>query len=116
MGLCFGELAAAAVCLANSLTELLPLAVEAVRVAFRAGIIINITGDELEHKSESPESWSIALSRDSGLANDDNLKDICKQLVSCSERQKTCNVDAERIRRVSSSASSHTSPLSVQRQ
>lgn len=82
VGLCFGELSAAAVSLAKSLTELLPLAVETVRITFRAGIVLATVGKELEGQDATKEGWSCSLPRDCGLADDDNLGDACSQLVS----------------------------------
>ena len=115
VGLCFGELPAAAVSLAKNLTELLPLAVEAVRVAFRAGIIINTTGKELEQQSEPAESWSIALSRESGIADGDTLKDICKEIVGDPILPKEAGKDAEIFDREFWNANGHISPLSAQK-
>ena len=82
VGLCFGELSAAAVSLAESLTELLPLAVETVRITFRAGIVLATVGKQLEGQDASKEGWSFSVPRDCGLAEDNKLEDACNQLVS----------------------------------
>jgi Starter unit:ACP transacylase in aflatoxin biosynthesis len=58
LGLCTGLLAAAAVASARSLTDLIPLAVEAVRVAFRTGAQVSSTSDALGQKGQARESWS----------------------------------------------------------
>ena len=82
LGLCFGELSAIAVSLATNLVELLPIAVEAVRQAFRGGIITSSTARELEPQKVLEESWSLAVPRDSGLADGERIKHICEDLVS----------------------------------
>ena len=89
VGLCFGQLSGAAISLASNLTELLPLAVEAVRLAFRAGIVTATIGNELEPRKISKESWSISVSRESGLADGTSLEDTCKELVSIRARGTT---------------------------
>lgn len=58
VGLCTGLLAGAVVASARSLSELLPLATEAVRIAFRAGTCVGAAKDALEQASNSKESWS----------------------------------------------------------
>ena len=58
LGLCTGLLAAAAVASARSLTDLIPLAVEAVRIAFRTGAHVSTASDALGQKSQVRESWS----------------------------------------------------------
>ncbi|KAL1642780.1 polyketide synthase [Diplodia intermedia] len=58
LGLCTGLLAASAVASAKTLSDLLPLAVEAVRIAFRAGAVVGNVRDALEHMEEEPQSWS----------------------------------------------------------
>jgi len=58
IGLCTGLLAASAVVCAKSLSDLLPLAVEAVRISFRTGSIVASAKDSLEQTSRSQESWS----------------------------------------------------------
>ncbi|KAL9130124.1 MAG: hypothetical protein Q9217_001598 [Psora testacea] len=80
LGLCFGELSAAAISLARNLVELLPIAVEAVRQAFRGGVLINATANELEPQNIPEESWSLAVPRESGLADGDRIEQICKDL------------------------------------
>lgn len=60
------------------------MAVEAVRVTFRAGLVIATTGSELEHPRASNESWSVSVSRDSGLADGNNLEGTCRQMVRAS--------------------------------
>ncbi|KAF2813787.1 ketoacyl-synt-domain-containing protein [Mytilinidion resinicola] len=56
LGLCTGLLAGAAVASSKSPADLLPLAVEVVRVAFRAGTCVGVAKDALD--ATSPEPWS----------------------------------------------------------
>ncbi|KAH7036481.1 polyketide synthase-like protein [Macrophomina phaseolina] len=58
LGLCTGLLAAAAVASAKSLSDLLALGIEAVRIAFRIGAAVANVKDVLEHVEEEPQSWS----------------------------------------------------------
>ena len=81
VGICFGELSATAVSLARSLTELIPLAVEIVRLAFKAGVASNLIGDELEVERSRGEPWSFSVSTDTGLADDNRLEEIRHELV-----------------------------------
>nr|AEE68981.1 polyketide synthase [Exserohilum turcicum]AEE68982.1 polyketide synthase [Exserohilum turcicum] len=58
VGLCTGLLAGSVVASARSISELLPLATEAVRVAFRAGTCVGAAKEALEQASASKETWS----------------------------------------------------------
>lgn len=58
LGLCTGLLAASAVASARSLAELLPLAIEATRIAFRTGTCVGIAKNALEQSPDARESWS----------------------------------------------------------
>ncbi|KAF1988370.1 polyketide synthase-like protein [Aulographum hederae CBS 113979] len=57
VGLCTGLLAASAVACARSLTDLIPLALEAVRIAFRTGNVVGMSRDALQATATN-ESWS----------------------------------------------------------
>jgi len=57
-----GQLSAIAVSMSRSLTELLPLAVESVRLAFRTGMMATTVRDELERGNES-ETWAMQAPR-----------------------------------------------------
>ncbi|GME35517.1 Polyketide synthase [Neofusicoccum parvum] len=57
LGLCTGLLAASAVASAKTLSDLLPLGVEAVRIAFRTGAVVGNVKEALEHAEEA-QSWS----------------------------------------------------------
>ncbi|KAI9710476.1 MAG: polyketide synthase [Bogoriella megaspora] len=58
LGLCTGLLAGAAVACARSLTELIALGIETVKIAFRAGTTTGIAKDALEQSSNPRDSWS----------------------------------------------------------
>ncbi|CAA9962122.1 Polyketide synthase PKS1 [Pyrenophora teres f. maculata] len=58
VGLCTGLLAGSVVASARSLSELLPLATEAVRIAFRAGTCVGAAKEALEQASSTKETWS----------------------------------------------------------
>ncbi len=75
VGLCVGQLSAVAVSLACSLTELLPLAVESVRLAFRTGLTATTIRDELELANTS-ETWAMQVSRGLGLGEENVLHKI----------------------------------------
>lgn len=62
VGLCTGLLAASVVASARSLSELLPLSTEAVRIAFRVGCMAGAAREALEQASNSKESWSTVTS------------------------------------------------------
>jgi len=67
VGLCTGLIAASVVASARSLSELLPLATEAVRIAFRAGTCVGAAKDALEHPADAKESWSTIVT---GISED----------------------------------------------
>lgn len=58
LALCTGSLAAAAIVSAKTIADLVPLAVETVRVAFRAGVCVNNARSALGQADEEKESWS----------------------------------------------------------
>ena len=70
IGLCTGLIAAAAVASARSLSELLPLAVEAVRVAFKVGLSVANIGSYVD---DVPSSWSTLVT---GISEQDAHHDI----------------------------------------
>lgn len=55
---------------------------EAVRQAFRGGVLTYTTAKELEPQAGLDESWSLAVPRDSGLADGERIEQLCVQLVS----------------------------------
>jgi iterative type I PKS product template protein len=58
VGLCTGLLAASVVASARSLSELVPLATEAVRIAFRTGTCVGAAKGALEGATNTKDSWS----------------------------------------------------------
>ena len=76
LGLCTGALAAAAVSCSQSTLELIPLAVCAVRVAFRTGLYAT---DAAQRVAPSDRSWSMTVS---GLASAEAaVNNFCEQTV-----------------------------------
>lgn len=63
VGLCTGLIAASAIASADSLTALLPLAVEAVRIAFRTGTHVGQVAQQLECET-GQKSWSTIVAAD----------------------------------------------------
>lgn len=68
MGLCTGLIAASTIASADSLTALLPLAVEAVRIAFRIGAHVGDVAERLEEWRNQQETWSTIVVADERLA------------------------------------------------
>lgn len=58
LAVCTGLLAASAVASCKSLTSLIPLAVQAVRIAFRLGSRVAAVGNQLESASDRQKTWS----------------------------------------------------------
>ena len=67
VGLCTGLIAATAVASANSLTALIPLAIESIRIAFRTGAHVARVAQHLEGNNER-QSWSTILAADEKVA------------------------------------------------
>ncbi|KAF2707399.1 polyketide synthase-like protein [Pleomassaria siparia CBS 279.74] len=58
LGLCTGLIAACVVASARTLNELLPLALEAIRISFRVGTCVGIAKHALERSVNAKDSWS----------------------------------------------------------
>ena len=58
LALCTGALAASAIVSAKSITDLVPLSVEAVRIAFRAGSRVDQVKRDLQQVGDEKEPWS----------------------------------------------------------
>lgn len=73
LGLCTGALAAAAVSCSSNTLELLPLAVEAVRLAFRIGILVDKMARSIEpwnyysQNNEKPNNDILGSTFDTGV-------------------------------------------------
>ena len=78
VGLCTGLIAAAAVASAGSLSELLPLAVEATRIAFRIGVCVATVGSYVEN---SCSNWSVLVA---GISEQDACQNI-ERFHQCSQ-------------------------------
>ncbi|KUJ11557.1 polyketide synthase [Mollisia scopiformis] len=84
VGLCVGQLSAIAVSQARSLVELIPLAVESVRIAFRTGMTATIIRDELEQQSSASETWAMTVPTEVGY----DLLDTIHKETATLERKK----------------------------
>ncbi|GJC97884.1 betaketoacyl synthase domain-containing protein [Colletotrichum higginsianum] len=62
VGACTGALAGAAVACSIGLAELVPLGVEAVRVAFRVGLVVERSAREAAPGTGTEQPWSVAVS------------------------------------------------------
>jgi hypothetical protein len=58
LGVCTGLLAASAVASSRSLSSLIPLAVQTIRISFRLGSRVAIVGGQLESCRDKLRSWS----------------------------------------------------------
>jgi Starter unit:ACP transacylase in aflatoxin biosynthesis len=68
LGVCTGLLAASAVASSRSLTSLLPLAVQTLRIAFRLGSRVATVGHQVESRTSVPQTWSTIVL---GISSDD---------------------------------------------
>ncbi|KAL9100800.1 MAG: hypothetical protein Q9163_003866 [Psora crenata] len=92
VGSCTGLLAAAAVGSAQSLVDLLPIALQAVRIAFRLGVVVADARDEIEWAPIKSPSWSATLS---GLQVA-NVEDILKKFhdLNCTPLRSRAYISA----------------------
>ncbi|KAF2853068.1 ketoacyl-synt-domain-containing protein [Plenodomus tracheiphilus IPT5] len=63
LGLCTGALAAAAVSCSRSTLDLIPLAVDAIAVAFRVGLLVESCARQLVQPDKNDQSWSVIVPR-----------------------------------------------------
>nr|BAD22832.1 polyketide synthase [Bipolaris oryzae] len=103
VGLCTGLLAGSVVASARSLSELLPLATEAVRVAFRAGTCVGAAKEALEQSSASKDSWSTIVTN----ISEDAAKDA---IAAFHEEQKIPTLAQAYISAVSTMALTISGP------
>jgi hypothetical protein len=89
VGLCVSELSAIAVSVARSLTELIPLAQQSIRIAVRMGFAALTVRDDLELLEDSAGKWAMSLSRETGLCDDDALNEVHNGKVK-NPPPKTC--------------------------
>ena len=88
VGSCTGLLAAAVVSSSRNLVDLLPAAVEVVKVAYRIGSLVSEVAEQVEQLSIHSPSWSVVLPglAEQELAND--LKVFHEQKVCLSNKNK----------------------------
>lgn len=85
LGICVGLIAASAIACADSLRALLPLAVEAIRVAFRVGAHVGNVSDRLETRHNALKSWSTMLSAENEKSVNAELERFHEQNVSANQ-------------------------------
>lgn len=78
LGLCTGALAAAAISCSRDTLELIPLAVDAVVVAFRTGKRVTDVATGIEPLDASDSSWSTIIA---GATASESISSICKDMV-----------------------------------
>lgn len=83
LGLCTGALAATAVACSSSILDLIPLGVNAVKVAFRIGIRVRDVAHRLAPMEAFDRSWSIIMP---GL-HSEAIERFCAQSVSTNPEQ-----------------------------
>ena len=98
VGLCTGLIAATAVASANSLTALLPLAIESVRIAFRTGAHVGKVASQLELAS-GRSSWSSIVNADEKTVQG-ALEKFEKQNVSARLLRVTCDLQQHALMRL----------------
>ncbi|KAF2444613.1 ketoacyl-synt-domain-containing protein [Karstenula rhodostoma CBS 690.94] len=80
VGTCVGQLAAAAVSLSVSLSDLIPLAVEATVLAFRTGVLTESVGNSIELKASGDGSWAVSVPASLGLRDEQGLAELQENL------------------------------------
>ena len=80
-GLCMGSLAAAAIVSSCSLTDLLPLALETVGIAFRIGLQALDAARQLDSTYSRTESWAYVFYGVDKQSVDDGLEEFSRDLV-----------------------------------
>ena len=78
LGLCTGALAAAAISCSRDTLELIPMAINAVVVAFRTGSRVTEVARSLEPMETSDSSWSTIIA---GSASSESVLSMCKEMV-----------------------------------
>ncbi|KAJ5952040.1 Acyl transferase/acyl hydrolase/lysophospholipase [Penicillium vulpinum] len=76
LGLCTGSLAAAAVACSHSVVDLVPLAINAVVVAFKTGVLVNEVAHRVASSEESDQSWSVVIP---GSKSPEAIHEFCAQ-------------------------------------
>ena len=88
-GLCTGLIAASAIASADSLTALIPLAVEAVRIAFRTGAHVGRVAQQLECDT-GRRSWSTIVGADAKAVDtalsEFHEENVCVTVLICTQQ------------------------------
>ena len=82
LGLCTGALAAAAVSCSRSLLELIPMAIHAVVIAFRTGMLVMDVAQRVEPSNGLDRSWSMTIA---GSGSAEAISRLCEQTVRMHE-------------------------------
>lgn len=90
-GLCTGSLAAAAITSCQSLADLLPVAVQTVRVAFRAGLCVYRAAIAIE---PSDDPWSLVIASNSPEDIATRVQSFCESNVSDIHLQVELQIDS----------------------
>ena len=97
LGLCTGLLAATAVASVDSLTALLPLAVEVIRIAFRTGVHVWAVSERIEGRLDRQESWSTILAGIDAKSAEGILNRFHQEHVSTDYTSLRCNAQANTV-------------------
>ena len=86
VGLCTGALSASAICSSRSLTELIPVGLKAVMIAFKTGLLAQRMAELIESrgKEEKPRSWSTVFFGINKEAAEEMIQKFCAERVSIS--------------------------------
>ena len=82
LGLCTGLIAASAIASASTLSALLPLAVETVRLSFRLGAHVGKIAAQLDQATSTQETWSMIIPNIDRASTDEILAQFHTQNVS----------------------------------
>lgn len=82
LGLCTGTLAAAAISCCRSISELLPVAIQTVLVAFRTGLCVLDVRSRIEAPIGSSPAWSMVVGGNSATEAIDAMFEFRNQSVS----------------------------------
>lgn len=78
VGICTGTLAAAVLSCSRNMHDLVSLAIDAVTVAFRTGLVVIEAANRVSAVQESDQSWSMILPDTAAV---DIVRDFCEQSV-----------------------------------
>ena len=96
-GMCTGLLAGSAVSSAQSVSELLPVAVEAVMIAFRTGLRTTEIRDRIEQSSNASLSWSVVVPGMQEQSASAALKLFCEAKVGAVVHHRFDRINQSRV-------------------